>query len=281
MDTYRAANTDHRRNLLDVVADLGFLERKQQALASDAAPPSPPTNVPTVRSAEPVTTPAFEGLQALAEAKQRAAEQRVAAELALREAEALEQKLNEEIEQARAASVAAAQARVRELTTSLEQAVAAERAAAEAIEALAKRAERFAVEKQRADALKIDDEAAVASASADVAAAETRLAEERRRLELARAACTESGQRFTDACRAEEAARAEAAVAEKGAAEQRTQREAIAAELRAVQVQAGVPADVESIAEAAARAAERRAADAARRLADRRTADTLRASAAS
>ena len=56
--------------------------------------PAPPLRpLPTVRSAEPGTTTALDGLQALGEAKKRAAEQRLAAERALREAEELEQQM--------------------------------------------------------------------------------------------------------------------------------------------------------------------------------------------
>jgi DNA repair exonuclease SbcCD ATPase subunit len=274
-------NVDRRRNLLEIVADLGFAERKPQELVSEQRIVEPPAPVATVPVAEPARDPG-DAMQGLSEAQRRAAEQRAAAERALREALELEQRLAEEAEQMRLAAIAnARQARLRELNEALERVTAAERAAIEEAEACTKRLARLGGEKQQAEALKADDEAAAQAASTELAAAEARLAEARRKLEMAQAACSESARRFADISTAEEAARAKGAAAEETAATQRTERETLEAELRALEAQGGLPKEVASITDAAKRVAERRAADAAKRLAERRAADVLRASTAS
>ncbi|HEY4439270.1 MAG TPA: hypothetical protein VGN14_02385 [Candidatus Elarobacter sp.] len=283
-------NADRRRSVLDIVADLGFLERKQQATADDtpaAESSSAPalTLVPSIKhdSAPPAAPAAsrehVDVVEALTEAQRRAAEQRVAAERFLQETVQLEQRLAEEAEQARAAGdhVLAEQ-----LAKLLAETTVVERQAVEQAETCAKKIERIEAQKAQADALRTDDKAVEAAAAADVIAAQARLAEARRRLEIATVACTESNQRFTDICVVEDAARAEAEKTAQAAAAHRAEREKIEAELREVQERAAafkgsVPslASVEQLralearsaapSEATKRLAERRAADAARR----------------
>lgn len=298
MENYNGA--DRRRTVLDIVADLGFLERKQQQApegegAAAIEPPSPPALalVPSVKhdtGLPPTATPAVhaaggahdEVVQALADAQRRAAEQRVAAERYLQETMQLEARLAEEAEQARAASE---HALAQQLVRSAEEAAALERQAVEAADACAKKIERLSTQKAQAEALRDDDQAAQQAAAADVIAAQGRLAEARRRLEIASVACNESNQRFADVCAVEDAARAEAEKAAGIAAAHRAAREAVEAELRAVQERAAafkgsLPtlASVDQLralearnagtSEAAKRVAERRAADAARRIAE-------------
>ncbi|MDB5040139.1 MAG: hypothetical protein JWN27_865 [Candidatus Eremiobacteraeota bacterium] len=320
---------DRRRNVLDIVADLGFLERKQQssvdaaAVATEpvappalalvpsvkhdtgpavpAAPPSPSpaaSTAPPDAAASPAASSASNAahadvMQALTDAQRRAAEQRVAAERFLKETVQLEERLAEEAEQARAASE---HVLAQQLARAADEALVLERHAAEQAEACAKKIERIATQKAQAEALRIDDHAAQQAAAAEVIAAQGRLAESRRRLEIATVACTESSQRYNDVCSVEEAARAEAEKAVRLAQEQRAEREKLEVELRAVQERAAtfkgnLPslASVEELralearsfapSEAAKRVAERRAADAARRLGERHVADAERSAA--
>lgn len=280
MDTYK--NLDRRRNLLDIVADLAKAQPAMNEYSEPKPLPVPAASTPVAAMAALPAPVSGEALSELTEAQRRAAEQRMAAERALREALELEKRLAEEAEQVRLAAIAAQQARARELREAIEIIAVAERAAVEEAEACAKSAARLTSEKEQAAALKADDETAAQAASADVAAAEAKLAEARRKLEVAQAACTESGRRYADMCAAEEAARAKGNAAEQAAAAKRTEREALENELRAVEGQNGRGAEVASIADAAERrAAERRAADAAKRIAERRAADALRQSTAS
>ena len=276
---------DRRRNVFDIVADLGFLDRKP--LSSRLGPP-PAEPVAAHPPAEPVATPPpaltlvkpqppspeapvettvakparsdephAEFADTLTEAQQRAAQQRMAAERFLQEAIELEQRLADEAAQARAASE---QALGRELAAALDNMRAAERQSAEHAEVCSKNLERLAAQRAQAEALQADDRAA--------------LAEARRRLESAEAACSESDRRYKDASTAEETARAEAAASSEVVAAHRVAREEMEARLRGIREHAaGVPAD------AATRIAERRAADAAKRIAERQAADAQRGAA--
>lgn len=303
---------DRRRSVLDIVADLGFLERKQQSPADEAgtvaaestAPPAL-TLVPSVKhdsgppaaavDAAPPSAPSpaanrdhSDVVQALTEAQRRAAEQRVAAERFLQETVQLEERLAEEAEQARAASE---HVLAEQLARVAAEALVLERQSVEQADACAKKIERISTQKAQAEALRSDDKAAEAAAAADVIAAQARLAETRRRLEIATVACTESNQRFNDVCLVEEAARAEAEKAAQLAAAHRAEREKLEGELQAVQARAAAfKGNVPSLAsvdqlralearsfapsEAAKRVAERRAADAARRFGDRQVTET-------
>ncbi|MDB5095116.1 MAG: hypothetical protein JWO85_3217 [Candidatus Eremiobacteraeota bacterium] len=325
MENYNGA--DRRRNVLDIVADLGFLERKQQSSATDAAvavePVAPPALalVPSVKhdsgpvapagspasaasptpadaAPAPAASPAANAphadvMQALTDAQRRAAEQRIAAERFLQETVQLEERLAEEAEQARAASE---HVLAQQLAQAAAAALVLERQAAEQADACAKKIERIATQKAQAEALRSDDQAAQQAAAAEVIAAQGRLAESRRRLEIATVACTESNQRYNDVCSVEEAARAEAEKAARLAEAQRAERENLEIELRGVQERAAsfkgnMPslASVDQLralearsfapSEAAKRVAERRAADAARRLGERQVADAERGAA--
>ena len=310
---------DRRRNVFDIVADLGFLDRKPlpraeppfDARAADAptataptaaTPPPPltlvkpavPAPVPAAAVAQPPTDgPHFELAQTLTDAQQRAAEQRMAAERLLHEALELERRLADEAAQARAANE---QALGQELAVALEEARAAERDAAEHAGICTKNFERIATQKAQAEALQADDRNARRTAADDVAASEARLAEARRRLEVAESACSESDRRFNDAAAAEDAARTEATTASQVLADHGAAREAMEQRLRGIQERAAaftgsVPslATVEQLrtletrgalpSDAATRIAERRAADAAKRIADRRAADAQRGAA--
>jgi len=304
---------DRRRNVFDIVADLGFLDRKPvpprpepppdaapaAAAPAVAAPPSltlvkPPASAEAPAVPQPHTAgPHFELAQTLTEAQQRAAEQRMAAEKLLQEALELERRLADEAAQARAANE---QALGQELALALEEARAAERDAAEHAGICTKNFERIATQKAQAEALQADDRTARRTAADDVAATEARLAEARRRLEVAEAACSESDRRFNDMSAAEEAARAETATASHALADRRAAREAMEQQLNGIHERAAaftgsVPslATVERLRaletrgtlpnDAAARIAERRAADAAKRIAERREADAQRGAA--
>jgi colicin import membrane protein len=261
---------DRRRNVFDIVADLGFLDRKP--LSPRLGPP-PAEPVATHPPAEPVATPPpaltlvkpqpapppapVELAHTLTEAQQRAAQQRMAAERLLQEAIELEERLADEAAQARSASE---QALGRELAAALDNMRAAERQSAEHAEVCSKNLERLAAQRAQAEALQADDRAA--------------LAEARRRLESAEAACSESDRRYKDASTAEETARAEAAASSEVVAAHRVAREEMEARLRGIRERAAaVPAD------AATRIAERRAADAAKRIAERQAADAQRGAA--
>ena len=176
------------------------------------------------------------------------------------------------------------------------EAAVLERQSVEQAEACAKKIERIATQKAQAEALRTDDKAAEAAAAADVIAAQARLAESRRRLEIATVACAESNQRYNDVVLVEEAARAEAEKAAQLAAAHRAERERLEAELQAVQERAAAfKGNVPSLAsvdqlralearsfapsEAAKRLAERRAADAARQFGDRRVTEAERGAA--
>ena len=240
---------DQRRNVFDIVADSGFLDRKP---APRLGPP-PAEAVATAPPALTLVKPQPQQgtlVQTLTEAQQRAAEQRMAAERLLQEAIELEERLADE----------AAQALVHELAASSDDLRAAERAAAEYAEVCSTNCERIAEQRARAEAQHADDGAA--------------LAEARRRLEVAEAACSESELRLNDASAAEKAARAEANAAAEAVAARRTAREDVEQRLRGIQERAAaVPAD------AATRIAERRAADAAKRIAERQAADAHRGAA--
>jgi hypothetical protein len=252
---------DRRRNVFDIVADLGFLDRKPQPRLGP--PPDAPVATPpsqAVVTAPPALTlvkpqPQDEDLvQTLTEAQQRAAEQRMAAERLLREAIELEERLADEAAHARAASE---QALARELAATLDDLRAAERTATEHAEVCSKNFELIAEQRTQAETRQAGDRAA--------------LAEARRRLEAAEAACSESALRFNDASAAEKTARAEASAAAEAMAARRTAREDVQERLRGVQERAAaIPADP------ATRISERRAADAAKRIAERHAADAQR-----
>jgi chromosome segregation ATPase len=257
---------DRRRNMRDIVADLGFRDRREQPAPNLSLVPAPPPPEP------PAATPAVpdELVNVLSDAHRRAAEQRLAAEKLLRETLALEQRLSEEMEQARRASDHHLS---QQLAASLEAAIAAEKKAAEQCAAWAKKLETIEAEKREAQALKNDDRRAVEAATADIAAAESRLAAARRALEMANAACSESDQRFAVACTAQEAAQREADEAARAVASQREAREHLELQLHEVQKRiAGSSAQAPSLAaveelrevESRVRVAERRAADFAR-----------------
>ena len=293
-------SADRRRNVFDIVADLGFLDRKPLPRAEAVPPAEPPPAEPAAAAPPaltlvkplpqpqprppapaPVEIPAAaparsesahsEFAYTLTEAQERAAQQRVAAERMLQEAIELERRLADEAAQARAAHE---QALGRELAAALDDVRAAERAAGEHAEVCGKNFERIATQRAQAEALQADDRTARRSAADDVAAAEGLLAEARRRLEGADAACSESDLRFNDASAAQESARAEAAAASDVLAARRAAREEMEERLRGIQERAAtVPAD------AATRVAERRAADAAKRIAERQAADAQRGAA--
>jgi hypothetical protein len=308
VENYNGA--DRRRNVLDIVADLGFLERKQQSSVDAAAvatepvaPPAlalvpsvkhdsgpaapaaspPPSVVPSDAAAPRPTSSASNAahadvMQALTDAQRRAAEQRVAAERFLKETVQLEERLAEEAEQARAASE---HVLAQQLARAADEALVLERHAAEQAEACAKKIERIATQKAQAEALRSDDHAAQQAAAAEVIAAQAQLAESRRRLEIATVACTESNQRFNDVCSVEEAARAEAEKAVRLAQDQRAEREKLEVELRAVQERAATfKGNVPSLASVEElRALEARSfapSEAAKRVAERRAADAAR-----
>ena len=285
-------DADRRRNVFDIVADLGFLDRKPLPPRADpppyaeppAAAPPPlalvkplpqpqrqPQPLPAPAPAPMVTTVDSEVPRALTEAQERAAQQRIAAERLLQEAIELEARLADEAAQARAAHD---QALGRELAAALDSARAAEREAAEHAGVCSKNFTRIATQRAQAEALQADDRTARRAAADDVAASEAHLAEARRRMEIADAACSESDLRFNDASAAEEAARAEAAAASDVVAACRAARDEMEKRLRGIQERAAaVPAD------AATRIAERRAADAAKRIAERQAADAQRGAA--
>ena len=315
---------DRRRNVLDIVADLGFLDRRQPGVPAEAPPPPPGgpalTLVPSVKETvdsgpapqaaasepDPVAPvargPHLEVERALTEAQRRAAEQRASAERFLQEALALEKRLEEEASQVRAANEYAV---VQQLAAALENAVELERNAADHVDACAKKLERIAVQKSQAEALRVDDQTARETAAQEVVAIEVQLAEVRRKLEIATAACTESNQRSMDIGTVEEAARFEQGRAQQLADERRIAREKIETELHAMegrvtpftgtvpslaaveqlralearsiaQPPPAVPLTPVTSDDAAARLAERRAADAARRIEERRAADVDR-----
>ncbi len=308
---------DRRRNVFDIVADLGFLDRKPLPRAEQpegAEPPPvaaapilgapPPPQLTLVKSpphaAPPAEAPATmpvrsdgphaELAQTLTDAQQRAAQQRMAAERLLQEAVELERRLADEAAQARAAND---EALGRELAAALDDARAAEHEAAEHAATCSKNLERITTQRAQAEALHAGDRTARRSAADDVANAEAQLAEARRRLEIAEAACSASDLRFNDASVAEATSRTESAAASEVLATCRAAREEMEERLRGIQERAAaftghVPslATVEQLRaletrvaeppDAAARIAERRAADAAKRIAERNAADAQR-----
>lgn len=293
--------SDRRRNVFDIVADLGFLDRKPQPQRAEPPADVPRAEVPVLGAppAEPLAVvparfdgPHAELAQTLTEAQHRAAEQRMAAERLLQEALELERRLADEAAQARAANE---QALGLELVAALDGARASEHEAAERADACTKNFERIATQKAQAEALQADDRATHRAAAEDVTTLEARLAEARRRLEIAEAACSESDRRVNDAAAAEEAARTEALAASELLATRRSAREEMEVQLRGIQERAAafggsVPslASVQALRvletraggnDAATRIAERRAADAAKRIAERRSADAARGAA--
>jgi hypothetical protein len=249
-------DSDRRRNVFDIVADLGFLDRKPLPVRADPAPPAEPrsTAPPALTLLKPLLLPPPHPLDTLTEAQQRAAEQRMAAERLLQEAIELEQRLAEEAAQARAANDEALE---RELAAALDDMRAAEREAAERADLCSKTMEPIAAQRAQAEALLADDRNA--------------LAEARRRLEVAEAACSESTVRLNDASAAEDTARAAATAAADVVAAHRAAREEMEGRLRGIQERA--------LPDAATRIAERRAADAAKRIAERQAADAQRGAA--
>ena len=299
---------DRRRNVFDIVADLGFLDRKPLPRAEPPPTAEPAAGTPALTLVKPqppaprdlpLAVPAqsegphSELAHTLSEAQQRAAQQRLAAEQLLQEAVELERRLADEAAQARAANE---QALGLELAAALDDVRAAEQDAADHAEVCTKNFERITTQRAQAEALQADDRSARRSAADDVAATEARLSEARRRLEIAEAACSESDLRFNDASAAEEAARAETAAASEVLAACRAAREDMEARLRGIRERAAAfSGDVPSLAtveqlraletrgavpaDAAARVADRRAADAAKRIAERNAADAQRGAA--
>jgi hypothetical protein len=235
MDTLKAP--DRRRNMMDIIADLGTRERK-------APPPL------TVVAAQPALPPPTNVAEALTEAQRRATEQRIAAERMLQESLELEQRLAEEAELARRAVD-----RVAQLSASVSAALLEEQKAAEHAELCARNLERATREKTEADALRADDQRI--------------LAEARRALEVATASCTESERRFTSACSTEEDARREAETSSQLLAARRNARKDLETELRALEPAAAPQSQSQSIEEL-------RALEARRRIAERRAADLAR-----
>lgn len=264
---------DRRRNVFDIVADLGFLDRKPLPPRDEPPPPAGPAlgALPPLTLVRPPAPAPTEPALTLTEAQERAVQQRIAAERALQEAIAFEQRLAGEAAQAR---VASEKTLARELAAALDSLRAAEGDAAEHAAVCGKNVDRIAAQRTQAEALKNDDLAARRGAADDVAAAEAGLAEARRRLEIADTACSESEVRFNDASAAEASARAEAVAASDLLAANRAERAAMEERLRGIHERAtAVPGD------AATRIAERRAADAAKRIAERRAADEQRGAA--
>ncbi|HEY0381957.1 MAG TPA: hypothetical protein VGC72_07135 [Candidatus Elarobacter sp.] len=226
-----------RRNVFDIVADLGFLDRKPPRAEPPPAEP-PVVHAPAAAPASPLTLvkphPTTRA-ETLTDAQQRAAEQRMAAERLLQDALELERRLADEAAQARAADE---QALGQELAVALEDARAAEHDAAEHAGICAKNLERIATQKAQAAALQADDRNTRRIAAEDLAATEARVAEARRRLEIADAACSESDRRFNDAHAAEEAARADTETASHVLAGRRTAREEMAQQLHGIRERA-------------------------------------------
>ncbi|MFN2459225.1 MAG: hypothetical protein ABR591_00830 [Candidatus Velthaea sp.] len=286
MENYKPG--ERRRNVLDIIADLGFLERKEQSPQAPVLSLVPPVRPAPADAA--ASDPHHDVVQALTEAQRQAAEQRMAAEQYLKQTLALEQRLAEEAAQARAASQ---YARAQQVAAAVEDARSAERKARDYAEACSKRLSRVAAEKAEAEALRTDDRLAVETAYAEVGAAEAALAEARRRLEIANASCTESARRFDDASLAEEAAQRESAAAAHGVVECCAARERLEDELRLAHgdTQRSAPpvpslASIEdlraleaSVMPPPVRLEDRAAADAAKRVADRRAADAARSAA--
>jgi fused signal recognition particle receptor len=245
--------SERRRNMLDIIADLGLRERKDQ-LTSEQAPAL--ALVPSPEGSRTQPSAPDEVVQALTDAQRRATEQRIAAERLLHEALALEQRLAEEAEQARKASE---HALVQQLAAAVEAALQAEQKAEEQVELSVKKLERVAAEKREAEALKADDARAVAEA--------------RRALEIATASCSESDRRFADASAAEDAARNEAEGAAQLVTARRNARKELETDLhdthQRIQGSAGELPTLTSIDEL-------RALEARRRVAERRVADSTR-----
>ena len=127
MDNNKGA--DQRRNVFDIVADLGFLDPKPLRRAAPPAPAEAPA--PDEPAATEPPSPPPELARPLTEAQQRAAQQRIAAERLLHEALELERTLAEERDAAEHAAVC---------TKNLEAARTEASAASEAL--AARRAER-------------------------------------------------------------------------------------------------------------------------------------------
>lgn len=262
MEDFKQA--DRRRNVLDIISDLGL--RKDQLTASG---PAAAASQPATLSLVPAIAPG----QVFSDVQRRAAEQRIAAERLLEASVALEERLAREVEAAR---VASEEALAQELTTSLHAAREAERKAAEVVEGWSKKLERIAGEKREAEALKGDDTRLFESATADVTLAEVRLAEGLRALEIARAACSESDRRLADACAAQVAAHAEADSAAQASIARREERQAIESALHAAQ---GPAQGFETAAPSTAAIDELHALEVRRRIAERRAADVARGAA--
>lgn len=261
--------SDHRRNVLEIIADLGTRERKDNAGPTLTVVP-PPASTPDALSVKPAHD---DIVDTLSEAQRRAAEQRIAAERLLKETLVLEQRLAEEVEQARKASD---HVLAQQLASSLEGTVAAEQKAVEQAESWTKKLERIVAEKHAAQALVSDDRRGVETASAEIAAAEARLAEARRALEIATASCSESDRRFSDACKSEEAAQREVDEAARVVATHHDARKTLEEQLQDVQRRLqGFTGTVPSLT-----AIEQlRGLEARRRLAERRSADLARGAA--
>lgn len=261
--------SDRRRNVLEIIADLGTRDRKDQTGPTLTLVPPPQSakasGAPPAADNDIVNT--------LSAAQKRAAEQRAAAEALLKESLVLEQRLAEEVEQARKANDYAL---AQQLIAAIEACNAAEQKAAEQAEGWQKKLERIVAEKTAAEALQGDDRRVVETAKADIAAAEKRLAEAQRALEIATTSCAESDRRFSDACTAEEAARREADEAARLVATHRDERKALDEQLQEVQKRTqGFSGNVPSV-----NAIEQlRGLETKRRLAERRAADLTRGAA--
>jgi chromosome segregation ATPase len=258
--------SDRRRNVLEIIADLGARDHKDQT--GPTLTLVPPPSSAKASGASPAADNDI--VNTLSEAQRRAAEQRAAAEALLKESLVLEQRLAEEVEQARKAND---HALAQQLQSAIAASVADEQKAAEQAEGWQKKLERIVAEKQAAEALQGDDRRAIETAKSDIAAAEKRLAEAQRALEIATTSCTESDRRFGDACKAEEAARREADEAARVVATHRDERRALEEQLQEVQKRAqgfsGNGPSMNSIEqlrglETKRRLAERRASDLAR-----------------
>ena len=119
MDNFK--QPDRRRSMRDIVADLAFRERRDQVGPTLTLVQSPAPATPDASASRPA--PADDVVNALSAAQRRAAEQRAAAERLLRETLALEQRLAEEVEQARKAGE---HALAQQLASEIDAAAAAE-----------------------------------------------------------------------------------------------------------------------------------------------------------
>jgi hypothetical protein len=167
-------DSDRRRNVFDIVADLGFLDRKPLPRAE----PPPPAALTLLK---PLLLPPPQPLDTLTEAQQRAAEQRIAAERLLQEAIELEDRLADEAAKARAAND---EALCRELAAALDDMRAAEDELAERAGACCTNVEQATARRVQAeavfkDAVTVEETArAEAAAAADVVTAHRAAREE-------------------------------------------------------------------------------------------------------